>query len=117
MACTCTCTCSTTGEGVFAIVLLLASPLGDNQVEYVLLLSDSLHRHTVVTLMGGSLAQSMDFAQSMDCPAQSVDLCFALAIHGLTHGCAISGLRMHDEREGPLLATWPALGTVESNYM
>ena len=45
------------------------------------------------------------FAQSVDCPAQSVDPCFALAIHGMTHNCAISGLRTHDEREGPLLAT------------
>ena len=33
------------------------------------------------------------FAQSVDCPAQSVDLCFALAIHGM---------------RGPLLATLPA---------
>ena len=41
------------------------------------------------------------FAQSVDCPAQSVDLCFALAIHGMTHDCAIPGLRTHDEREGP----------------
>ena len=24
-------------------------------------------------------------------------------------------LRMHDEREGSLLATWPVLGTAESN--
>ena len=45
------------------------------------------------------------FAQSVDCPAQSVDPCFALAIHGMTHNCEISGLRTHDEREGPLLAT------------
>ena len=55
------------------------------------------------------------FARSMDCPAPSMDLRFALAIHGLTHNCAISGLRTHDEREGSLLATWPALGMVESN--
>ena len=48
------------------------------------------------------------FAQSVDCPAQSVDPCFALAIHGMTHDCAIPGLRTHDEREGPLLATLPA---------
>ena len=49
------------------------------------------------------------FVQSADCPAQSVDPHFALAIRGLTHKCAISGLRKHDEREGPLLTTWPAL--------
>ena len=48
------------------------------------------------------------FAQSVDCPAQSVDPCFALAIHGTTHDCAIPRLRTHDEREGPLLATLPA---------
>ena len=42
------------------------------------------------------------------CWAQSVDPCFALAIHRMTHDCAIPGLRMHDEREGPLLATLPA---------
>ena len=48
------------------------------------------------------------FAQSVDCPAQSVDPCFALAIHGMTHDCAIPALRTHDEREGPLLATLPA---------
>ena len=53
--------------------------------------------------------------QSVACPAQSMDPCFALAIHGLTHECTIPGLHMHDEREGLLLATWPALGTVESN--
>ena len=28
------------------------------------------------------------FAQSVDCPAQSVDSCFALAIHGMTRDCA-----------------------------
>ena len=48
------------------------------------------------------------FAQSMDCPAQSVDLHFVSTIHGLSHDCAIPGLHMHDEREGLLLATWPA---------
>ena len=45
------------------------------------------------------------FAQSVDCPAQSVDPCFALATHGMTHDCAIPGLHTHDERAGPLLAT------------
>ena len=55
------------------------------------------------------------FVQSVDCPAQSVDPCFVLAIHGLIHKCTISGLCKHDERERPLLTTWPALGTVESN--
>ena len=45
------------------------------------------------------------FAQSVDCPAQSVDPCFALAIHGMTHDCTILGLHTYDEREGPLLAT------------
>ena len=54
------------------------------------------------------------FAQSVDCPAQSVDPCFALAIRELTHDCAIPGLRTHDEREGPLPATRPAL-TMASN--
>ena len=32
--------------------------------------------------------------------AQSVDLCFVLAIHELTHDYSIPGLRTHDEREG-----------------
>ena len=48
------------------------------------------------------------FVQSVDCPVQNVDPCFALAIHGMTHDCAIPGLRTHDEREGLLLATLPA---------
>ena len=47
------------------------------------------------------------FAQSVDCPVQSVDPCFALAIHGMTHYCTIPGLHTHDEREGLLLATLP----------
>ena len=47
------------------------------------------------------------FVQSMDCPAQSMDPCFALSIHGLTHNCTIPGLRTDDQREGPLLATLP----------
>ena len=51
-------------------------------------------------------------ARSVDCPAQSMYPCFELAIHGLT---TISRLRTHDEREGSLLATWPVLGTAESN--
>ena len=55
------------------------------------------------------------FARSVDCPAQSKDPRFVLAIHRLTHNCTISGLHTHDEREGSLLTTWPALGTVESN--
>ena len=45
------------------------------------------------------------FVQSVDCPAQSVDPYFALAIHKLTYDCEILGLHTHDEREGPLLAT------------
>ena len=48
------------------------------------------------------------FVQSVDCPAQSVDPYFALAIHRLTHDCTIPGLRTHGEREGLLLATLPA---------
>ena len=36
------------------------------------------------------------FARSVDCPAQSMDLRFVLAIHRLTHDCAILGLRTHD---------------------
>ena len=31
----------------------------------------------------------------MDCAAQSMDPCFALAIHGLHTTCAIHGLRNH----------------------
>ena len=54
-------------------------------------------------------------ARSVDCPAQSMYPCFALAIHGLTHNCAILRLHTHDEREGSLLATWPVLGMAESN--
>ena len=33
--------------------------------------------------------------QSMDCAAQSMDPCFARAIHGLPSTCAIHGLRNH----------------------
>ena len=33
--------------------------------------------------------------QSMDCAAQSMDLCFARAIHGLRSTCAIHGSRNH----------------------
>ena len=33
--------------------------------------------------------------QSMDCTAQSMDPCFARAIHGLPSTCAIHGLRNH----------------------
>ena len=55
------------------------------------------------------------FAQSVDCPAQNVDPCFALVIRGLTNDCAIPGLHTHDGGRGrPLLATWPAL-TMASN--
>ena len=31
----------------------------------------------------------------MDCAAQSMDPCFARAIHGLSSTCAIHGLRNH----------------------
>ena len=57
---------------------------------------------TVYTCMLGA---KHGFVQSVDCPAHSVDPCFALAIHRMTHDCTIPGLRTHDEREGPLLAT------------
>ena len=65
--------------------------------------ADSVRMHCVYML-----GAKHGFAQSVDCPAQSVDPCFALAIHGMTHDCAIPGLRTHDKREGPLLATLPA---------
>ena len=69
------------------------------------------HVHKCMYMLGAKYG----FAQSVDCPVLSVDPCFALAINGLTHNYTIPGLHMHDEREGPLLATWLVIGTVESN--
>ena len=69
-----------------------------------------LHVHTCTcTCTVYMLGAKHGFAQSVDCPAQSVDLHFPLAIPGLTHDHAIPGLCTHDEREGQLLATWPAI--------
>ena len=70
-----------------------------------------VHVHKCMYMLGAKHG----FAQSVDCPVQSVDPCFALAINRLTHNYVIPGLHMHDEREGPLLAAWLVIGTVESN--
>ena len=69
-----------------------------------------VHVHKCMYMLGAKHG----FAQSVDCPVQSVDPCFALAINRLTHNYVILGLHMHDEREGPLLAAWLVIGTVES---
>ena len=74
-----------------------------------------VHVHVHVHKCMYMLDAKHGFAQSVDCPVQSVDPCFALAINGLSHNYVILGLHMHDEREGPLLAAWLVIGTVASS--
>ena len=66
-------------------------------------ISDSLDIRTIEKMF--MLGAKHGFAKSVDCSAQSVDPCFALAIHELTHDCGIAGMM----RGTRLPATWPAL--------
>ena len=81
-----------------------ASSAGSKKQNYIIVVDESKIKVYTVYMLGAKHG----FVQSVDCPVQSMDPCFALAIHGMTHDCAILGLRTHDEREGPLLATLPA---------